>query len=202
MPAEQPIYDLVLLLSTGAPEERRATVLQEVESTISSSNGSIERNDDWGARGLAYQIAHNADAEYHLLQFRGPTELLESLSHNLRIADDVLRFRIIKVIPGTPPISDSPPPVVASAQPTPAASAPAAAAPAEVAPADAGGADAGGADAGGADAAPAARADVAAADGDSTGADPADASPAETAPADAAPAETAPPEVAQEDQEG
>ena len=113
MPTEEPIYDLLLLLSTSAPEERRAKVMQEVETAISSSGGSMERNADWGTRGLAYQIAHQGDAEYHLIQFRGPSELLESLSHSLRIADDVLRFRIIKVIPGTPPASDSPPPVIA-----------------------------------------------------------------------------------------
>src|SRR5947209_886776 len=128
MPAEESIYDLLLLLSTSAADEQRAKVMQEVESAISSSGGSIERNDDWGTRGLAYQIAHHADAEYHLIQFRGSAELLESLSHNLRIADDVLRFRIIKVIPGTPPASESPPPVIANAQTTTATVAPAAAA--------------------------------------------------------------------------
>jgi small subunit ribosomal protein S6 len=131
MPAEEPIYDLLLLLSTSAPEERRGKVMQEVESAISSSGGSIERNDDWGTRGLTYQIAHHGDAEYHLIQFRGPAELLDSLSHSLRIADDVLRFRIIKVIPGTPPASDSPPPVIANAQAASATAAPAAAAPEE-----------------------------------------------------------------------
>jgi small subunit ribosomal protein S6 len=114
MASAAPIYDLTLLLSTGAPEDTRAKTLKEVESAISAAGGSIERNDDWGTRGMAYRIAHQTDAEYHLLQFTGPPALLESLSHSLRIADDVLRFRIIKVIPGTPPAPETPPPVVAS----------------------------------------------------------------------------------------
>jgi small subunit ribosomal protein S6 len=118
MAAEAPIYDLVLLLSSDAPEDRRAKILQDVESAISQAGGSIERNDEWGPRALAYRIAHQTDAEYHLLQFRGPASLLESLSHSLRIADEVLRFRIIKVIRGMPPVSDSPPPVVASVAPS------------------------------------------------------------------------------------
>jgi small subunit ribosomal protein S6 len=112
MPDAPTIYDLVLLLSTSADEARRKQILAEIESAISSGGGSIERNHNWGARGLAYRIAHESDAEYHLLQFRAPPPLLESLSHSLRIADDVVRFRIIKVIPGMPPASDSPPPVV------------------------------------------------------------------------------------------
>jgi small subunit ribosomal protein S6 len=132
MPRETPIYDLVLMLSTTAPEEERAKILADVESAISAGGGTVERNQDWGTRALAFRIDHQAEAEYHLLQLSGPPELLESLSHNLRIADGVLRFRIIKVIPGTPPPPDSAPPVIAVAPPmTPGAAA--AAAPASAA---------------------------------------------------------------------
>jgi small subunit ribosomal protein S6 len=119
MPQETPLYDLTLLLSTAAPEEDRAKVLSDVESAIAGAGGSIERRDDWGTRPLTYRINHQRDAEYHLLQFTGPPSLLENLSHSLRITDNVLRFRIIKVTPGTPPAPDSPPPVVATA-PVPA----------------------------------------------------------------------------------
>jgi small subunit ribosomal protein S6 len=119
MPEQTPLYDLTLLLSTEAPEEDRAKVLSDVESAISGGGGSIERRNDWGTRPLTYRINHQRDAEYHLLQFTGPPPLLESLSHSLRITDNVLRFRIIKVIPGTPPAPDSAPPVVATA-PVPA----------------------------------------------------------------------------------
>jgi small subunit ribosomal protein S6 len=123
MSAKPPLYDLVLLLSATAPDEDRAKIVADVEAAITAAGGSIERNQDWGTRAMTYRIRHQPDAEYHLLQFTGPPSLLESLSHSLGIADSVLRFRIIKVIPGTPPPSDSPPPVLAVA----AAGAPAAA---------------------------------------------------------------------------
>jgi len=115
MAEQTPLYDLTLLLSTNAPDEERSRILSEVETAISDGGGSVERNDDWGVRPMTYRIAHQPDAEYHLLQFTGPPSLLESLNHSLRIADGVLRFRIIKVIPGTPPAPDSPPPVIAAA---------------------------------------------------------------------------------------
>jgi small subunit ribosomal protein S6 len=103
MPQETPIYDLMLLLSTGVEEERRAKILGDVETTINGAQGSIAHNADWGTRPMAYRIDHQAEAEYHLLQFTGPTSLLESLGHTLGITDGVLRHRIIKVLPGTPP---------------------------------------------------------------------------------------------------
>src|SRR5207253_2592553 len=104
-----------------APDEERAKIRADVESAITGAGGTIERNQEWGTRAMTYRINHQSDAEYHLLQFTGPTSLLESLSHSLGIADGVLRFRIIKVIPGTPPPPDSAPPILATATPAPAA---------------------------------------------------------------------------------
>ncbi len=115
MPQETPIYDLVLLLSMSGEDDERAKILADVESAISAGGGSVERKDDWGVRPMTFRISHQAEADYHLLQFSGPPALLDSLSHSLRINDDVLRFRIIKNLPGTPPAPEAAPPVIAAA---------------------------------------------------------------------------------------
>ena len=107
-------YDLLLLLSTDAPDEQRARILSSVESAITTVGGSVEHNDDWGRRPMAYEIRHRPEAEYHLLQFQAPGSLIEELSHTLHITDGVLRFRIIKVTPGTPPVKPGAPPVVSA----------------------------------------------------------------------------------------
>jgi small subunit ribosomal protein S6 len=133
MAAPEPLYDLMLLLDPAAPDEQRKKVLADVETAVSSA-GTIVGDHEWGLRPLAYEIRHKAEAQYHLLQFHGPAELLATLQRTLKITDGVVRFRIIKLAPGTP----APPepravehvaPASASAPAAPAA-APAAAAPA------------------------------------------------------------------------
>jgi small subunit ribosomal protein S6 len=114
MAEQSPLYDLLLLLSSDAPAEQRERILSMVQSAIQRANGTVERDDDWGRRPLAYEIRHQPEAEYHLLQFRAPGSLIDELSHTLRITDGVLRVRIIKVRPGTPDVKSSPPPVVAA----------------------------------------------------------------------------------------
>jgi len=109
------VYDLMLVLSTTVEDERRAKIVTDVEALISGGGGTVERNDDWRTRPLTFEIRHQGEGEYHLLQFTGPTSVLESLSHSLRIDDAVLRFRIIKVLPGTPPPPEQAPPVLAGA---------------------------------------------------------------------------------------
>jgi small subunit ribosomal protein S6 len=102
------LYDLILLLSIESEEDARAKIVADVEAAITSAGGSVSLNQEWGQRPTTFKINHQGEAEYHLLQFTGPTALLESLSHTLRIADEVLRFRIIKATgeapEGVPPV--------------------------------------------------------------------------------------------------
>jgi small subunit ribosomal protein S6 len=114
MATEASLYDLMLVLSTTVEEERRAKIVSDVEAQIAGGDGALQRNDDWNTRPLAYEISHQREGEYHLLQFTGPATLLDALSHTLRIDDGVLRFRIIKVLPGTPGPPEAAPPVMAA----------------------------------------------------------------------------------------
>jgi small subunit ribosomal protein S6 len=118
-----PIYDLMVLLSTSVEDERRARILADVEQTIADNGGTVELKQEWGVRRLAFEIDHTPDAQYHLLQFSGPPAVVETLSYNLKIADGVVRHRIIKVTPGTPPPPEptlQEPAAVGEAEPAPA----------------------------------------------------------------------------------
>jgi small subunit ribosomal protein S6 len=110
-----PTYDLVLMLDAEAEDEARTKILADARAAI-VAQGELLRDDTWGDRALAYPIDHKATAKYHLLQFHaGSTELLEGLDRSLRIADEVVRFRIVKLKPGTPEFAG-----VAPATPEPA----------------------------------------------------------------------------------
>jgi small subunit ribosomal protein S6 len=116
----------MVLLATSSEDEARAKILADVEQTIADQGGAVELKQDWGVRRLAFEISHTADADYHLLQFSGPPALVETLGYNLKITDGVLRHRIIKVTPGTPP-----PPEPTAQEPAAIEAEPAAAATAE-----------------------------------------------------------------------
>jgi ribosomal protein S6 len=126
-----PVYDLMLLLDTAATDEQRAKILADTEAAI-VAEGTLVGKHDWGARALAYEIRHKGDAEYHLFQFNATPALLERLHRTLRLTDGIVRFRIIKLAPGTPP-----PPTVRPEPPRPAEAAPAAESEAPAAPAPA-----------------------------------------------------------------
>jgi len=154
-----PTYDLVVLLDPQADEAVRAKLIDDTRAAI-ESQGELLRHDRWGERALAYPIDRKASAEYHLLQFHvANTDLLGTLDRTLRLADEALRFRIIKLAPGVgaPPDMSSgarradaegaapdarPAPPPPAAEPVAAEPAAAEPAPAEPAPAEAGAPDA------------------------------------------------------------
>jgi len=131
-----PTYDLVLLLDAEADAQAHTRILGEAREAI-AAEGELLRDDTWGDRALTYPIDHKTTARYHLLQFHATTPgLLERLDRSLRFADEVVRFRVVKLKPGTPAAPDmSVPGAPARAEePTPA---PTAAAVPEAAPAPA-----------------------------------------------------------------
>jgi small subunit ribosomal protein S6 len=131
MAATKPLYDLVLMLDTSADDARRAEILKSVEETV-AKGGEVVNTQDWGPRAMAYEIRHKKDADYHLLQFHGTPELLSQLDRTLRITDEVVRFRVIKLAPGTPEppehraeprpggVAEEPAPVAEEVAPVPA----------------------------------------------------------------------------------
>lgn len=101
-----PTYDLVLMLDTEADAPLRAKIVADARAAI-EAQGEVLRHDEWGERALAYPIDHKQAAEYHLLQFHSSTpELLRGLDRTLRITDGIVRFRIVKLKPGTPAAPD------------------------------------------------------------------------------------------------
>jgi small subunit ribosomal protein S6 len=98
------------MLDPGREDVARDALAQEARAQI-EAEGTLKQENKWGLRKMAYEIEQRTEADYRWFRFEAPSELLDGLNHNLRIADGVLRFRIFKVDPETP---DMVPPAVAA----------------------------------------------------------------------------------------
>jgi small subunit ribosomal protein S6 len=107
-------YELVLMLDPQLDAPARDGLAQEARGQI-EGGGSLKHENSWGLRKMAYEINRRTEADYRWFRFEAPSELLDSLDHNLKIADGVLRFRIFKVDPEAPVIV----PAAVSAAPGP-----------------------------------------------------------------------------------
>ena len=101
------------MLDPGPDEAGRDALAQDVRSRI-EGKGTLKHENKWGLRKMAYEIGGRNEADYRWLRFEAPSELLDELNHNLKIADGVLRFRIFKVDADAPVMI---PPAVAAPAP-------------------------------------------------------------------------------------
>src|SRR3954451_12489384 len=101
------------MLDPGPDEAGRDALAQDVRGRI-EGKGALKHENKWGLRKMAYEIGGRNEADYRWLRFEAPTELLDELNHNLKIADGVLRFRIFKVDADAPVMV---PPTVAAPAP-------------------------------------------------------------------------------------
>jgi small subunit ribosomal protein S6 len=105
-------YELVLMLDPQLDAPAREGLVQDARGQI-EAGGALKHENDWGLRKMAYEINRRTEADYRWMRFEAATDLLDSLDHNLKIADGVLRFRIFKVDADAPvivpPAGNAPP---------------------------------------------------------------------------------------------
>jgi small subunit ribosomal protein S6 len=100
----------MLLVDASAPDERQQAIVGEVQGML-ESGGTIVGSYDWGTRKMTFEIDHRPEATYHLFQFEGENPLLDRLNHSLKIMDGLLRYRIVRQPPGSPPVPPRPEPM-------------------------------------------------------------------------------------------
>jgi small subunit ribosomal protein S6 len=87
-------YELLYIVTPTATEEVHAAVMKRIETAITEAGGSIDNVDDWGKRKLAYEIDHNAEGDYILVNFHADPTSIAELDRVLRINDNVLRHMV------------------------------------------------------------------------------------------------------------
>ncbi len=88
-------YESIFVIDPDKSEEEINTILERVKEVI-SSNGEIEKVDDWGKRRLAYPINFKNEGYYVLINFSSKPEFLRELERVYRITDGIVRFIVVR----------------------------------------------------------------------------------------------------------
>jgi small subunit ribosomal protein S6 len=90
-------YELVYILPADTTEQQVAEIHVQVEGIVSRLHGRIEKNENWGRRRLAYEIAHQKEGVYVLEVINGSGEVMKEVDRRLRVMDQVIRHMIVRV---------------------------------------------------------------------------------------------------------
>ena len=88
-------YEVIFIVK---PMEEDATnaVIEKFSKLISDNGGTIEKEDRWGKRRLAYEIKDNTEGFYTLMYVNAEPACMSELDRVMKITDDILKHMIVK----------------------------------------------------------------------------------------------------------
>jgi small subunit ribosomal protein S6 len=89
-------YEVMAIVDPDADEQQIAGVVDRITGILSERGGEVSSVDRWGRRKLAYEINRKTEGIYVLVTFKSEAEALTELDRVLTLADEVLRFKIIR----------------------------------------------------------------------------------------------------------
>jgi small subunit ribosomal protein S6 len=91
-------YELGIIIDGGLDEADAKAWVTSVTDQITAAGGSVAGTPDWwGRRRYAYPINRKQEGYYVFLNVLAEGGALDTLERNLRIADDVVRHKLIRL---------------------------------------------------------------------------------------------------------
>jgi small subunit ribosomal protein S6 len=90
-------YEHVLIARPEISPQQVDTLIEEVTNAVKDLGGVVGKTEYWGLRNLTYRIRKNRKGHYALLNLDCPTTAIAELERRLKINEDVMRFKTIRV---------------------------------------------------------------------------------------------------------
>ncbi len=89
-------YECAVIFAPTLAGEVLANATKRYADIIASQGGELTEIDDWGKRGLAYEIKFHREGYYCFYRFKGGDAVLNELGRQLRIDEAVIRHMIVR----------------------------------------------------------------------------------------------------------
>jgi small subunit ribosomal protein S6 len=90
-------YEVGLIIHPETNPEALNALLEKIKGWVMEGGGSVTKVDLWGKRHMAYAIRKQRDGLYAFLYANMPAAATTGLERNLRLAETVMRFEVIRL---------------------------------------------------------------------------------------------------------
>ena len=88
-------YEILLILSAEADESVVATATDRIAKVVSESGGEVSNIDRWGRRRFAYELDHQSEGYYVVVNFTAEPTVQTELERILNLADEIVRYKVM-----------------------------------------------------------------------------------------------------------
>jgi small subunit ribosomal protein S6 len=89
-------YEMMVILDPRLEEATVQPSLEQFLTVVTSRGGSVEKLDVWGRRRLAYEIAHNFEGIYAVIDMVAEPGTVAELDRQLSLNEAVLRTKVLR----------------------------------------------------------------------------------------------------------
>ena len=89
-------YEAMVIVDARLEEGDIQKAVDKFSSVITESGGKVGKVDRWGNRRFAYEIAHQHEGYYFVVDFSAAEATVEQLKRLLQISDEYIRGKILR----------------------------------------------------------------------------------------------------------
>lgn len=89
-------YEIVVIFDVSLEENAIRELTDRVGELVRSRGGKTGRVDRWGRRTFAYELKHQTEGYYVLVEVSAEPEVVAEVDRLLSLSDAVLRHRVIR----------------------------------------------------------------------------------------------------------
>jgi small subunit ribosomal protein S6 len=91
------IYEEMFVIRPDATEEEINPIVDQLKTTVTSAGGTIDKEERWGVRKLAYRVEKRNEGYYVLMQFTAGPQTVKEVERRLRVNDAVLKYMTVRI---------------------------------------------------------------------------------------------------------
>ena len=90
-------YDVVSIMRPTLDDQAIDSIHKSISEIIENNDGKVIEQGVWQKRKLAYQVEGHKEGIYTITTFEGSSERPNEVDRVLKISDDVIRHKVLKV---------------------------------------------------------------------------------------------------------
>lgn len=90
-------YEVMIILNAALEEDAIRAQIDRAQEIIRANGGTPNRVDRWGKRRFAYELKHQWEGYYVLIEATAEPIAMSELDRALHLADDVVRHKVIRL---------------------------------------------------------------------------------------------------------
>jgi len=90
-------YELGIIVRADLDEEAQQAEMDRIRGLLERFGATIDKEDKWGRRKLAYPIAKQSEGVYTFITYTAPSHTPQEVESRLRLMENLLRFMTINL---------------------------------------------------------------------------------------------------------